>query len=137
MYKWTTQFKPMFTRVNCIYQHPRLVECPSWHGSKEFTCQCRGGKRHRFDPWVRKIPREGNGNPFQYSCLENPMNRGAWCAIVHGVTKSQRWLSTYVPHIHTGWLNPRMQNWGWGACSKVILWSSTISGLTDRKWDRI
>ena len=30
---------------------------------------------------------EGNGNPFQYSCLENPMDRGAWWATVHGVTK--------------------------------------------------
>ena len=37
--------------------------------------------------WVRS-PGEGNGNPLQYSCLENPMNRGAWQATVHGVTKS-------------------------------------------------
>ena len=35
----------------------------------------------------------GNGHPFQYSCLENPMDRGAWQATVHGVTKSQTWLS--------------------------------------------
>ena len=34
---------------------------------------------------------EGNGNPFQYSCLGNPMGRGAWQAIVHGVTDS--WMS--------------------------------------------
>ena len=33
--------------------------------------------------------REGNGNPFQYSCLENPMDRGAWQTIVHRVAKSQ------------------------------------------------
>ena len=33
-------------------------------------------------------PGEGNGNRLQYSCLENPMDRGAWRAIVHGVTKS-------------------------------------------------
>ena len=32
-------------------------------------------------------PGEGNGNPLQYSCLENPMDRGAWWATVHGVTK--------------------------------------------------
>ena len=32
-------------------------------------------------------PGEGNGNPLQYSCLENPMNRGDWWAIVHGVAK--------------------------------------------------
>ena len=36
---------------------------------------------------------EGNGNPLQYSCLENSMNREAWWATVHGVTKSQTWLS--------------------------------------------
>ena len=36
---------------------------------------------------------EGNGNPLQYSCLENPMDRGAWWAIVHGVAKSQTQLS--------------------------------------------
>ena len=33
----------------------------------------------------------GHGNPLQYSCLENPMDRGAWWATVHGVTKSQEW----------------------------------------------
>ena len=38
-------------------------------------------------------PGEGNGNPLQCSCLENPMDRGAWRATVHGVAKSQRWLS--------------------------------------------
>ena len=32
---------------------------------------------------------EGNGTPLQYSCLENPMDGGAWCAVVHGVTKSR------------------------------------------------
>ena len=36
---------------------------------------------------------EGNGNPLQYSCLENPMDRGAWQATVHGVTESWTWLS--------------------------------------------
>ena len=35
------------------------------------------------------IPGEGNGNPLQYSCLENPMARRAWWATVHGVAKSQ------------------------------------------------
>ena len=35
-----------------------------------------------------RSPGQGNGNPFQYSCLENPMDRGAWWATVHGVTKS-------------------------------------------------
>ena len=36
-------------------------------------------------------PEEGNGNPLQYSCLENPMDRGSWWAIVHRVAESQTW----------------------------------------------
>ena len=40
-------------------------------------------------PGLGKSPGEENGNPLQYSCLENPMDRGAWQATVHGVTKSQ------------------------------------------------
>ena len=46
------------------------------------------------------IPGEGNGNPLQYSCLENPMDRGAWQATVHGVSKSRTRLSA---HTHTCW----------------------------------
>ena len=40
-------------------------------------------------PGSGRYPGEGNGKPFQYSCLENPMNRGAWWATVHGIAKSQ------------------------------------------------
>ena len=40
-------------------------------------------------PRLRRHPVEGHGNPLQYSCLENPMDRGAWWATVHGVAKSQ------------------------------------------------
>ena len=47
-----------------------------WLSGKEPACQCRRHKRHGFDPWVRKIPGEGNGNPLQYSCLENSMEPG-------------------------------------------------------------
>ena len=39
-------------------------------------------------PGLRRSPEEGNGNPLQYSCLENTMDRGAWQATVHRVTKS-------------------------------------------------
>ena len=40
-------------------------------------------------PALGKYPRRGNGNPLWYSCLGNPMDRGAWWATVHGVSKSQ------------------------------------------------
>ena len=53
-------------------------------------------QRHFYrvpNPW----PREGNGNPLQYSCLENPMDGGAWWAAIYGVAQSQtrlKWLSS-------------------------------------------
>ena len=40
-------------------------------------------------PGLGRSPGEGNDNPFQYSCLENPIDRGAWQTTLHGVTKSQ------------------------------------------------
>jgi len=66
-------------------------ELPRWLSGKEFAYQCR---RHRFYPWVGRYPKEENGNPFQYFFLGNPMDRGAWWATVHGVTKSQTCLTT-------------------------------------------
>ena len=51
-----------------------------------------------LDPWVEKIPGGGHGNPLQYSCLENPMDRGAWRDTVHGVTKSRTWLKQLNTH---------------------------------------
>ena len=47
-------------------------------------------------PGSGSSPGEGNGNPLQYSCLENPMDRGARLATVHGVTKSQTQLNDFT-----------------------------------------
>ena len=47
-------------------------------------------------PGLGRSPGGGNGNPFQYSCLENSMDRGVWWATVHEATKSQTRLSTRV-----------------------------------------
>ena len=47
-------------------------------------------------PGSGKSPGEGNGKPLQYSCLENPLDRGAWQATVHGVAKSQTRLSDFI-----------------------------------------
>ena len=51
-------------------------------------------------PGLGRSPGEGNGNPIQYSCLGNPMDRGAWQATVLGVAKSQTRLNTHT-HTHT------------------------------------
>ena len=47
-------------------------------------------------PGLGKSPGEGNGNPLQYSCLENLMDRGAWQVTVHGFTKSRTRLSDFT-----------------------------------------
>ena len=49
---------------------------------KKIHLQCR-------IPELGRFPGEGNGNPVQYSCLSNPIDRGAWPATVHGITHSQ------------------------------------------------
>ena len=61
---------------------------PGGASGKEAACQCRRQKRCGFNPWVG-IPWRRTWQPTQYSCLENPMDRGAWWATVHGDAKSQ------------------------------------------------
>ena len=56
-------------------------------------------------PGMRRLLGEGNGSPPLYSCLGNPMDRGAWWAIVHGVAKSWTWQR--IEHTHT-YLNNHM-----------------------------
>ena len=60
---------------------------------------------------------EGNGTPFQYSCLEDPMGGGAWWAAIHGVTKSQTWLSDFTFTFHFQALEKEM-----AAHSIVFAW---------------
>ena len=61
-----------------------LVFFPHSSFNKESTCSV--GDLGSI-PGAGRSPGEGNGNPLQYSCLENPMGRGAWKATVHGVTR--------------------------------------------------
>ena len=58
--------------------------------------------KSRASSWIPRHCGEGNGTPLQYSCLENPMDGGAWKAAVHGVAKSQTQLSdfTFTFHFH-------------------------------------
>ena len=73
---------------------------PGGASGKEPTCQCRRWKRHRFDPWVGRSPGEGHGNPIQYTCLQNSIDRRAWWATIHVVAKSQTRLSDFTFHFH-------------------------------------
>ena len=73
-------------------------------------------------PGWGRFPGEGNGTPLQYSCLENSMNRGAWRATVHGVTKSQTGLNTqhYMEKVSSWELwDPDWRLWNWSVWSKT------------------
>ena len=65
-------------------------------------CNITWSQPPRVKAMIIALTGEGNGTPLQYSCLENPMNGGAWWAAVHGVAKSQTRLSdfTFTFHFH-------------------------------------
>ena len=65
--------------------------------SKESACNARD---LGLIPGSGRAPGEGDSNPLQYSCLENPTDRGAWRATVHGVTKERR-RTERLNHHHT------------------------------------
>ena len=66
-------------------------------GSEDKASACNAGDPGSI-PGLGRAPGEGNGKPLQYSCLKNPMDRGAWRATVHGVAKSQTRLSNFTLH---------------------------------------
>ena len=70
--------------------------------------------------------REGNGNPLQYSCLENPMEGGAWLATVHGVAKSWTQLSDFTFTFHFHALEKNVVFWILYLCLKCPLAKSTV-----------
>ena len=70
-----------------LYKHMcvmNLEGLPWWLSGKKSACQFR---RCEFDPGSERSPGGGNGSPLSYSCPENPMDGGAWPAIVHAVAK--------------------------------------------------
>ena len=70
---------------------------PGESDGKESTCNA--GELGSI-PGLERSPGEGNGNPFQYSCLGNPMDGEAWQATVHGVAKSRTRLSDFTCLLH-------------------------------------
>ena len=85
------------------------------------------------------LPGEGNGTPLQYSCLENPMDGGAWWAAVHGVTKSWTRLSNFTSTFHFHALEKEM-----ATHSSVLAWRIPGTGepgglpsLGSQSWTRL
>ena len=66
---------------------PVFLGFPGGSDSQESACQCRDARDAGLIPGLGRSPGEGIGNPLQYACLGNFMDRGAWWATVHGVTK--------------------------------------------------
>jgi len=77
-----------------------LMGFPGGSDSKESACS--SGDLGLI-PASGRSPGEGNDKPFQYSCLENPVDRGAWQATIHGVAKSQTRLSYFTFFLLTFW----------------------------------
>ena len=73
----------------CIYTYG----IPGGSDSKESACNARDLS---WIPGSGRLPGERNGNPLQYSCLENPMDGGAWGATVRRVAKSQTWFTDFT-----------------------------------------
>ena len=82
--------------VNPLPSHLSFICLVFPVGSEVKADVCLQCGRPGFDPWVRKIPGEGNGNPLHYSCLDNPMDGGAWWATVHRAAKSRTQLGNFT-----------------------------------------
>ena len=79
---------PPGSSVHGIFQ-VRILEGGAYSSGKEYTSNAGDTEVMDWIPALGRSPGGGNGNPLQYSCLENPKDRGAWWAIVHRVRKRQ------------------------------------------------
>ena len=118
---WVTCSIPMWNESDCNNLSPRQEHFWEWTvklslnyaeitglpaGSDGKASACNVGDPGSI-PGSGRCPGEGNGNPLQHSCLENPMDGGAWQATVHGVAKSWTWLSD--------------NRWKWGCPRDTII----------------
>ena len=122
-----------------------------WHllvnggaSGKEPACQCRRLRHVGSIPESRRSPGEWHGYPLQYSCLENPMDRGARRGIAHAVTKSQTRLKQLTMHVRSQWQRKAQKTpqigWGSDRCERpVLFWEfySPNPSQGERKWPHV
>ena len=106
------------------------LDFPGGWDSKESACNV--GDLSSI-PWLGRSPGGGNGTPLQFSCLENPMDRGAWWASVHGVAKSRTRLNDFTFTFHFHALEKEM-----ATHSSVLAWRVPGAGelVGCRLWGR-
>ena len=98
---FSTVAAPVYISINSAQSCFFYISFPIFPGGSDG----KASARNAGDPgWISGLGRslgEGNGNPLQYSCLENSMDRGAWWATVHGVTKSRTQLSDFMTQLRS------------------------------------
>ena len=94
---------------------------------------------------LSNVLREGDGTPLQYSCLENPMDGGAWKAAVHGVAEGRTRLDDFTFTFHFHALEKEMathssvvpgESQGWGSLVGCRLWGHTESDTTEATYQQ-
>ena len=120
--KSQTQLSNWTTTNICIYTHTHTRSSQVALVVKNPSTNSGDGRDVGSIPESRRSPGGGNGSPLQYSCLESPMDRGAWRAAVHG-WQSQTWLKWYSMHAHIHTHTPTIttklfpsisfSNWNW------------------------
>ena len=116
-----------------IFEALPRVGFPDGTSGREPTSQCQRHKRCKFNPWIERSPGGRHGNLLQYSCMENPMDRGAWRVTVHGVAKSQTPLMQIITHTHrmqrkgdqqmSGYLSLKFKR---KVMAEDIIWDSSV-----------
>ena len=110
---------------------------PWWLIGKEFTCKAGEARDAGLIPELERYPRMGIGNPLQYSCLENSMDRWAWWATVHGAANSWSRLSTLAPY---SWkeldhpLDRILSFCRFGTNIRVVKWHAQDSQWLNQAW---
>ena len=97
LYIQTIHREPWYTE---IYKIHRIKGLPWWLSGTEFTYNAEATGDGGLTPGSGRSPGGGHGNLFQYSRLENPMDRGAWWVAVHRVAQSRTWLKWLRTHMY-------------------------------------
>ena len=128
---WTTRVVPDLCN-NFNGDGTTIPGFPGGSAGKDSACNAGDERNENLIPGSGRSPGKGNGNPLQYSCLENPMDRGVWQApIVHGVTRSQTQMIAHIcAHTHTH-ITSYLYQW-WGNWNQFKCWDSNPRNLTPK-----